>query len=107
MKKIVIILIVLLLFTSNVIASDKHEAWAITQTYVESQLKAPSTARFSRIPWRLEGGKLIDYGVGSYYIKAYVDAQNVYGAMLRKWFEITVTEEHGTWKASNFHWLKK
>ena len=109
MKKCLLLTVLMIfLFAYPTQAADRIEAWVMAQDFVQSQLKAPATAKFSSNPWLIDGGACIDYKDGSYYIRAYVDSQNNYGAMIRTWFSIVVTHiGGGKWKASDLHWLKK
>ena len=54
------------------------------QDFVKKRLKAPSTAKF---PWnyRDDDTKILKEGT-TYTVVSYVDAQNSFGAMLRKYY---------------------
>ena len=108
MKKLIISILLVFVFVSSAYSANRIEAWVMAQDFVEAALKSPSTAKFSTLPWHLQGGKCIDFKDGSFYIQAYVDSQNSYGAMIRTWFSIIVTNVGGSkWKASDLHWLNK
>lgn len=69
-----------------VIEHDSLSAYVMAQDFVSSQLKAPSTAKFQTYSKEL----VQDLGGGRYYVSAYVDAQNSFGAMIRNQFNCTV-----------------
>ncbi len=62
-------------------------AWVFTQTYVENNLKSPSTAKF---PWGYSD--YVQRNGTTYTINSYVDSQNSFGAMIRTKFSATVQE---------------
>ena len=73
------------------------EAWVVAMDFVKRQLVAPSTAKFigvARSPY-------VQYlGNDRYLIKAAVDAQNSFGAMIRTEFRLVVRDERdsrSTW----------
>lgn len=72
----------------------KVNALILSRRFVESALKAPSTAKFPAI-WD-EGVFIIRAG-DKYSVSAYVDAQNSFGAMLRTdyYCEMTYTGPDG------------
>ena len=72
---------------------DEISAWVMTQQFVKSHLKCPSTAKF---PWA--GATAIKYeGEGMYKVTSYVDSQNSFGAMIRTPFFCIVSEVNGEW----------
>ncbi|GAG75045.1 unnamed protein product [marine sediment metagenome] len=85
MKKMILILFVIFFLTTpvSVQAVDRIEAWVMAQDFVQSSLKAPSTAKFSGNPWRIQGGKCIDFKDGSYYIQAYVNVYWIFNGLER------------------------
>ena len=58
---------------------DALHAYAMSQVFVQQQLKAPSTAEFAR----MSQATITDLGGGRWRVTAYVDSENGYGAMLR------------------------
>ena len=52
---------------------------------VKSRLKSPRSAKFPFFDW-----KVYDRGNGLYEVNSYVDSQNSFGAMLRKYFYVKV-----------------
>lgn len=61
-------------------------AWTVCTDAVRDRLKAPRTAKF---PWGFTD-RVTHLGEGKYRARAYVDAQNAFGAMLRTNFDCTV-----------------
>lgn len=73
---------------------DSVYAYIMSQTFVERQLVAPSTAEF---PY---ASKISNRHLGNcrHRVVAYVDAQNSFGAMLRKPYTAVVRYDgNGTW----------
>jgi flagellar basal body-associated protein FliL len=66
---------------------EKVIAYSKSQEYVKEQLKAPSSAVF---PSYFEINVFYYSNSDEYVVKAYVDAQNSYGAMLRKEYKSTL-----------------
>jgi hypothetical protein len=66
---------------------DDIGAWVVCEDFVRDSLKAPASAKFAE-------GHTDNYvtanGGGKYTVKAYVDAQNSFGAMLRMNFTCVV-----------------
>jgi hypothetical protein len=65
---------------------DAASAWTMCQSFVEDRLKAPRTAKW---PWGYTN-YVTHLGGGRYRIKAYVDSQNSFGALLRTHFTAEV-----------------
>ena len=60
---------------------DDLGAFIMSQKFVKKNLKSPSTAKF---PLLIDEGVKVEHqGEGKYYVRAYVDSQNGFGAMLR------------------------
>lgn len=73
---------------------DEITAYTMCQKFVEDRLKAPRTAKF---PWSASE-LTTDLGDGRYQVRAHVDAENSFGAMLRTRFVCTVQWVSGeTW----------
>lgn len=78
---------------------DKVEAFVISQTFIERQLRSPSTADFpsitdagvSVIPTTLASGKC------AFEVSMPVDAQNAFGGTVRQSFWLIVSPENGSW----------
>jgi len=67
-------------------AHSELDAWGMCREFVEESLKAPRTAKF---PWGYS--KFTTHlGGGKYRVRAYVDAQNSFGALVRSDFDCTV-----------------
>jgi hypothetical protein len=74
---------------------SESEAWIIAKDYVESNLKAPSTADFSgEYSFKKEGEN-------TFTIVSAVDAENVFGAKLRKPWRVKLTYNGGEWTDKN------
>jgi hypothetical protein len=73
-------------------------AWIMCQDFAEQRLRAPSTAEF---PWMSDAD--INYmGDGEFYIRAYVDAENAFGAKLRNDFVCRIQHDEGKrWTLKN------
>ncbi|MBI3921313.1 MAG: hypothetical protein HY318_07850 [Armatimonadetes bacterium] len=69
----------------------KTGAYFWSQEYVKAALKAPSTAKF---PWYSDSF-VSDLGGGRFEVRAYVDAQNAFGAMLRSNYTCVVSSTTG------------
>lgn len=65
----------------------KIDAWVCAQDIVNSELKAPSTAKFCSYPT----ANVTWNGGSDYTIKAYVDAENGFGTKIRTYFTVTLT----------------
>jgi len=65
-----------------------QEAFYAAQEIVKENLKSPSTAKFCSY----SEAKILYLGNGQYQVSGWVDAQNSFGAMLRKNFVATFTE---------------
>ena len=73
---------------------DVDGAWAYMQLFVMKRLKSPSSADF---PF---GGSrhVTPLGGGRYKVDSYVDAQNSFGAQLRRRFEGVIKTVQGGWE---------
>lgn len=76
--------------TVTPVAEPEHEeveAWVMCQDFIEDRLVSPGSAKY---PWGYS-----DYttylGDGSYRVRAYVDSQNSFGALIRTQFECKIT----------------
>jgi len=79
---------------------DAASAWVMCQSFVEDRLKAPRTAKW---PWGYTD-YVTDLGGGRYRIKAYVDSQNSFGAMLRTHFTAEVEWTGGdNWRLNSLN----
>jgi hypothetical protein len=72
-------------------AHDEVGAYTICQQFITDRLKAPSTADF---PWSASE-HTVHLGGGKYTVRAYVDAENSFGAKLRNHFVCTVQHAGG------------
>ncbi|MBO4501029.1 MAG: hypothetical protein J5760_02205 [Clostridia bacterium] len=97
-KKIIIIVICVAVFiispflpqskTSGKVSA--RTAWSCAQEYVKEQLVSPSSAKFCSY----SNAKITVLEDNTFRISGYVDAQNAFGAVLRKSFTITLTVTH-------------
>jgi hypothetical protein len=75
------------------------DAFVNSKPYVEAQLKAPATADF---PSYLFGQGISSTPIGNctFKVKAYVDAQNGFGAMMRTYYEVRIKRlpQSGDWQ---------
>ncbi|MBA1335827.1 MAG: hypothetical protein HPY66_1645 [Firmicutes bacterium] len=72
--------------TPSASKEDKTNAWIFAQDAVKSALKAPSTAKF---PWYDES-YITPLSDGRFLVKAYVDAENSFGAKIRTNFSVKI-----------------
>ena len=79
---------------------DKIGAFVMSQSFVKDRLKAPSTASF---PYITDDGVSVTKQEGcSYSVRAYVDAQNSFGAKIRTRYSVNVRPGDGdNWYATN------
>ncbi len=78
-------------FTEN-----KHmhsRAYIISQDFVKSQLTNPSSARFPRLDFTVS-----TISENTYEVRAYVDAQNSFGATIRTKYRAVLKHRGGDWK---------
>jgi hypothetical protein len=73
--------------------SDRIGAWVAAMEFVERRLKAPGSAEFPAFHEITVDSR----GGGVFFIYAWVDAQNSFGAMLRTEFACTVRKDDGRW----------
>lgn len=68
--------------------SQKISAWVMAQQFVEEQLKSPSTASYGSVfgDYQDPDEVVSDLGGGRYTVIGWVDAQNSFGAILRRPF---------------------
>jgi hypothetical protein len=70
-------------------------AYDMCKDFVRTRLKAPATARFPDY-WR--GGEVVVGGAGpSYTVRAHVDSENSFGALLRTRFTCDVMQDGDKW----------
>ena len=76
--------------------SGRIDAFVKSQTFMKRQLKAPSTASF---PYITDSEvKVSHQGNGKFLVKAYVDAQNSFGAQIRTHYLCELQDKgDGTW----------
>ena len=65
----------------------EKDAWVCEQDIVNSNLKAPATAKFCSYT----EAAITHNGGSDYTVKGYVDAENSYGAKIRTYFTVTLT----------------
>lgn len=73
-------------------APDQYDAKVMCRTFVERQLKSPSTAEYS-------DETAANTGTRTWTVTGNVDSQNSFGAQVRSVFrcEMTVSEDYETW----------
>jgi len=112
MKKLVMLLLTMGIFLTGCSKETKEEkanrechdtlsSFVVSQSFIKKRLKAPSTAKFATI---------VDDGVSikntkncTHVVKAFVDSQNGFGAMIRNYYQVTMTYEKDTnrWHLDN------
>lgn len=78
---------------------DKTTAFVMSQSFVKKQLRAPATADF---PWMSDSEVTVNYlGDCTHEVRAYVDAQNAFGAKIRNRYYVKLQNQRGTdtWRA--------
>jgi hypothetical protein len=78
---------------------DKTTAFVMSQSFVKKRLRAPTTADF---PWITDSEVSIKYVGGcTHEVRAYVDAQNAFGAKIRNRYYVKLQNQKGTdtWSA--------
>lgn len=78
---------------------DRVTAFVMSQKFVEKRLKAPASAEF---PLITDSDVTVTYlGDCTHEVRAYVDAQNLFGAKIRNRYYVKLQNEKGTdtWKA--------
>jgi len=76
---------------------ERVEAWVAAQNFVRKELVSPSTAKFNGVAME---PYVVYLGDARYRVRASVDSQNAFGAMLRTEFEAVVRaerDERQTW----------
>jgi len=89
-----VILFVALTTSDESVLEPEHSiagAWTICQQFVEGQLKSPASADYPRGSFNYTA----HLGDGRYRVRAYVDSQNSFGAVLRNNFDCTVQHAQG------------
>ena len=72
---------------SGYLPNREKDAWVCAQDIVNSNLKAPATAKFCSYT----EATITHNGGSDYTVKGYVDAENSYGAQIRTNFTVTLT----------------
>jgi hypothetical protein len=73
---------------------DKTTAFVMSQSFVKKRLRAPATADF---PWSGDSEVSIKYlGDCTHEVRAYVDAQNAFGAKIRSRYYVKLQNRKGT-----------
>ena len=82
---ILIAMIVALMPKSQKTEKDSEiMAYIMAQNFIRRQLNSPSTADFPSLVMNAGEVRILKLNDGSYRVSAWVDAQNVFGAKLRK-----------------------
>lgn len=85
-------------------ACNTAEAYAVSQTFVSSELRAPASAAFP--PFYGEAVNVIATGLEcEYIVHAHVDSQNGFGVPIRTKYQIRLIFDKaaGKWKASRLY----
>lgn len=72
---------------------DIIAAYTMAQEFVKDRLKSPGSAEF---PWHANS-YVTALGNNRFRVKAYVDSQNVFGALIRTNFDLTLRREGERW----------
>ncbi len=74
--------------TSTSTTPDKIEAWVMAQQFVKDGLRSPGSADFGGVfgDYQDPDDVVTDLGSGKFRIRAWVDAQNAFGAEIRTRF---------------------
>lgn len=93
---VVVIIIVVVLGqmdkkTKGYSEEDRADAWVCAQDVVKKNLKSPSSAKFCLMSEATIHYNGEDGGGSRYTVSGYVDAQNSFGAMIRKNFTVNLT----------------
>lgn len=65
------------------VSDQQFAAWYYAQQHVKAGLSSPSTAKFGDMTETI----FTDLGNGKWRVSAYVDAQNMFGATIRKYYD--------------------
>ena len=74
-------------------ASTEIEAFVFSQTFVKRKLKTPSTAKFPSY----REATVSSTGSDAWRVEAWVDAQNMFGAMVRNPYTCELHKREETW----------
>jgi hypothetical protein len=78
---------------------DASAAWVAAQDFVKEKLAAPSTADFG---WQTSGDCAKSLGGGRYSVRAWVDAENRFGAKVRTQFSCQLVDlGDGDWRCES------
>jgi len=75
------------------------DAYVMSQDFIEQHLRAPASAKF---PWMTDADVSVKYlGDCTHEVRAYVDAQNGFGALIRSRYYVKLQNQKGTstWRA--------
>lgn len=76
--------------------AELKKAWFAAETFVENNLKAPGSAKFSDGTANI-GNHVRDLGGGRYAVSGWVDSENAFGALLRADFVVYVRRDGTDW----------
>ena len=87
---------------------DTLDAWVMAQQFVEEKLQAPSTASYGGIldgDYQSHSDVVTSEGDGKFRVKAWVDSENGFGAMLRSRFYLELQYlGNDKWRLTQFEW---
>lgn len=92
---------------ANEKCEDRHLAFIMSQSFVERRLRSPKSAEFPRFS---DSEVRVNYvGDCTFEVRAYVDAQNAFGALLRTNYFVKLRNQKGTdeWIASDVQLLER
>ena len=89
----VIFLIFIGINSENKVSDIGSEAYLISKRIIKSELLTPSVAEFGSF----HEAKVINLGNNEYDISNYVDTQNMFGANIRKYYNVKLKYKSGEW----------
>jgi hypothetical protein len=90
-------------------SGDEIAAYTMSQTFVKRELQSPGTAEFPSLLWEKRDVRVTyDTSTGLYTVRAWVDAENAFGAKIRT-NHIAVVQQTGadTWEAKRVELLPR
>ncbi|WP_460284817.1 hypothetical protein [Clostridium botulinum] len=71
-------------------SEERYKAYETAKSYVEDELKSPTTAEFASI----NEAKITKLGIDEYKIESYVNAQNGFGAKIKSTFSCRIVVDY-------------
>ena len=88
--------------TGSVRETSEYEAWHYATELVKRDLAAPKTAEFPS--YHADGVSVESIGKDKFLVRGYVDAQNYFGAKIRRRFETEISFEGKKWYQNSLVW---